>query len=446
VGIRRVGVVGAGFAGLRAAHLLACAGLEVTVLEARDRVGGRVWSSFPFGPQARIERGAEFVLPGNTTVDRVAGELGLALVGMGISYGVRHYRGAAPTSSAAVRAAALTVVALLDGDPSLAGSWTAAAVLDRAAAAGADPAALAALGARVEVTNGVGLAEQPAGVLADLDEATADVESRRVAGGNQQIALAMARELDARVRLGHAVQRLEQAAGPVGRAGQVLVSGLDGGGARFELAVDACVLAVPQAHATGLLAGLTGSGGALDLLGRLGQGHAAKLHVPLLGPAAAAAVFDVPGRWWSWTARDGAGDGADDPGQGRPVAPVVHCFAGSARVLDALDVGSGPQVWAQRLAEGRPDLPLEPGRALVTDWGADPWALGAYGYPVAGAWAGGAPLEPGRRTRLVGSVVLAGEWTAGPWSGFMEGALRSGERAAADVLALPAGPAGPADS
>ena len=40
----RVVVVGAGFAGLMAAWRLAQGGCDVVVLEARDRVGGRVWS------------------------------------------------------------------------------------------------------------------------------------------------------------------------------------------------------------------------------------------------------------------------------------------------------------------------------------------------------------------------------------------------------------------
>jgi monoamine oxidase len=53
-------VIGAGFAGLAAATELADRGVDVLVLEARDRVGGRVWSDR--AGCAVIERGAEFVL------------------------------------------------------------------------------------------------------------------------------------------------------------------------------------------------------------------------------------------------------------------------------------------------------------------------------------------------------------------------------------------------
>ena len=62
----RVVVVGAGYAGLAAADALRAGGAEVTVLEARDRVGGRVWS-VPFGPA-----------PGREAAE--AGEIGRAHV------------------------------------------------------------------------------------------------------------------------------------------------------------------------------------------------------------------------------------------------------------------------------------------------------------------------------------------------------------------------------
>ena len=73
----RVAVVGAGFAGLAAADRLAGAGLDVTVLEARDRVGGRVWSHTidVSGRACVVERGAEFILDGYDTFRALAAEL-----------------------------------------------------------------------------------------------------------------------------------------------------------------------------------------------------------------------------------------------------------------------------------------------------------------------------------------------------------------------------------
>ena len=63
----RVVVAGAGFAGLLAAHRVAQAGHQVVVLEARDRVGGRVWSQelMPGDRRSVVERGGEFVLDGS---------------------------------------------------------------------------------------------------------------------------------------------------------------------------------------------------------------------------------------------------------------------------------------------------------------------------------------------------------------------------------------------
>jgi len=70
----RVIVVGAGLAGLAAAEALHRAGVEVTVFEARDRVG-------------------EFVHPGHDAVRRVCARLGLTLFEKGTTYGDREPRG-----------------------------------------------------------------------------------------------------------------------------------------------------------------------------------------------------------------------------------------------------------------------------------------------------------------------------------------------------------------
>lgn len=53
-------VIGAGAAGLAAARVLADAGQRVAVLEARDRIGGRVQTDHAFGA-VPVERGAEFI-------------------------------------------------------------------------------------------------------------------------------------------------------------------------------------------------------------------------------------------------------------------------------------------------------------------------------------------------------------------------------------------------
>jgi monoamine oxidase len=69
-------VVGAGYAGLTAARRLVQGGRSVVVLEARDRVGGRAWTDhLPGG--APIDRGAGWLGPRHDAAFRLAGELGV---------------------------------------------------------------------------------------------------------------------------------------------------------------------------------------------------------------------------------------------------------------------------------------------------------------------------------------------------------------------------------
>ena len=67
---------------------------------------------------------------------------------------------------------------------------------------------------------------------------------------------------------------------------------------------------------------------------------------------------------------------------------------------------------------------------LLSRWDDDQWARGAYSARSASS-----PMDSDELQRPTGPIAFAGEHTAGEWHGLMEGALRSGERAAAQVLA-----------
>src|SRR5918999_6235238 len=69
-------VVGAGLAGLVAARKVAAADLDVVVLEARDRVGGRTLNE-SIGDGKVVELGAQWVGPTQDRVLKLIGELGL---------------------------------------------------------------------------------------------------------------------------------------------------------------------------------------------------------------------------------------------------------------------------------------------------------------------------------------------------------------------------------
>ena len=70
-----VAVVGAGLAGLASARALAAAGRSVVVLEARDRVGGRLWTGEVDG--AMLEIGGQWVSPDQDALIETLDELGL---------------------------------------------------------------------------------------------------------------------------------------------------------------------------------------------------------------------------------------------------------------------------------------------------------------------------------------------------------------------------------
>ncbi|MGZ5316374.1 MAG: flavin monoamine oxidase family protein [Solirubrobacterales bacterium] len=398
--MKRVAVVGAGFAGLAAADALRAGGAEVTVFEARDRVGGRVWS-VPFAG-AVAERGAEFILPGNTAVEGMAARFGLPLVRKGTPYGRREPRGEEAVEPAELEAAFERIAAAVPPGES---------VSDAIEGLGLPPRLDALLRARIEVSMGYSAADLVGSVLGEGAATFGDFDSFTVAGGNAEIARHLADELGEAVRLGAPVERVRWSVDGVSVAA--------GGG---ELDAAAAVIAVPASVLDRIAFDPPLEGPTADALAGVRYGQNAKLFVALRAPAPPSAVMSVRERFWTYTQL-----GPD----GEPV-PFVTGYAGTAPALDALGAEEGTSAWTERLAALRPELELNPEGAFVSNWRDDPWVRGSYS---ARSLAG--PLRDEDLARPVGPLHFAGEHAAGEWHGLMEGALRSGVRAAEQVLGGP---------
>jgi monoamine oxidase len=96
-----------------------------------------------------------------------------------------------------------------------------------------------------------------------------------------------------------------------------------------------------------------------------------------------------------------------------------------------LEIDRGPAKWADAVRALRPDLEYADAPPLLSTWHDDPWARGAYSARTLSS-----PLDDEALARPLGVVTFAGEHTAARWHGLMEGALRSGVRAATQVEEL----------
>lgn len=386
----RVLVVGAGLAGLSAAKRLHELGLDVTVLEARRRVGGRVWSH-RFDNGAVVELGGEWIDSSQETVTALAERLELSLVKTGQDFVTRDLLGADPIPDEHHRALAERLTGVISDLGEEAETRTIAEVLDTVD--DLSPA-MAVLRSRLEGTFAAPLAEVSATDLSaefGLGQASTYV---RVAGGNDRLAMEMARDLE--VRLGEPV-------GSVAQGVSGVTIGIDG---RLEQA-DLAVLAVPLP--------VLRSPGFLDdpppdlraALGALGMGTAVKVSVATVEepPMFRRQEPDIPG--WYWTGGDGSGH----------TRRAVTGFAGTHRGAATLAAEA-----SGRLAAAAPEVELA-GEPIVVDWGSDPWARGCY-----------SALGPGQRSHLArlaepwGRVLFAGEHVNG--TGTIDGAIRSGLAAA----------------
>ena len=453
-------VVGAGLAGLAAARALQDAGLEVIVLEARDRVGGRIWNGTLSDGRTVVELGGQWIGPTQRRVQALVAELGLETFptyGEGehlLAIGGRsaRYRGALPPLGPRVLADLAQAQARFDRlarRVPLEAPWAA----DRAEAW---DALTFATWIRRNVATRTGrelmaiyaeavLAIEPrdcsllhalfytasGGGIDALTSTRRGAQQDRFVGGSELLARRLADVLGDRVRTGVPVRRIRQTGGGVGPGdgtvgagpGAVEVTG-DGVTVRGRFAV----VAIPPT-----LAGRVDYDPPMparrdQLTQRIPAGSVIKCHV----------VYDEP----FWRAEGLTGQAVTDLG------PAKITFdnsppSGSPGVLlaflegdHARELGSWPAAerraavldGLRRLFGPRAERPEE---VVELDWSAEPWTRGCYGAHLApGVWTryGPALREP------VGRIHWAGAETAALHSGYMDGAISSGERAAAEIL------------
>ncbi len=413
-----VAVLGAGMAGLAAARALHDEGVEVVVLESRDRVGGRIWTDRAFAPGVPIELGAEFVHGEHVVIWRLIERLGLETRRWpkGDESRVRLAGGRSATMADAVR-----------DDPELAATrrWRLPPELpprpnedvrSYLLRAGFSPAQLRYV--QRWFANAVGESAHLLSAAAMLEilegQREAGHEDHRVTGGYDRLPRALAEGLA--VRTGVRVAVVEHG------AGGVTIHDADGSALRAEQAIVTLPVGVIRSGAVRFAPELPDAKRAA--VGALAMGPVIKLCYLFDEPVAEASIMAIytdqrPPMWWS-------------PSWGRPGEMQAWTgFVSGGAAIELLDLGPDAALDAALAALGRElGRPLPPplARRLV-DWPGDPDARGGYSVLLAG--------REGAREALAAStppLFWAGEASEPEArAATVHGAYLSGLRAAAEV-------------
>ncbi|WP_336662781.1 flavin monoamine oxidase family protein [Leucobacter sp. USHLN154] len=397
-------IIGAGLAGLTASWELEKLGHRCTVLEAKNRVGGRTWSQ-RLGNGEITERGGEYIFPTEYPIRRLAAEIGVPILSHNVRYGRRTVNGRVITFAElgdTVARVSSTLRSMIDDGESRVS-------LERAFAE--------ALGAGYRLDpvyrrTTTSAAADPNLISAEAvllrESSTADgyvEDGGRLVGGNQSLSIEIARRMGDRVRLEHPISALDQSATGV----QVTLT--DG----RVIDADAAVLAVPLPVLRELSLGFALPDAQQRAIDHRFMAVAAKLGVPTSRAGTDNALQNPYHTWWSWRSLSSDGEHRIN---------ALSSFAGGPFALEALNVASGPDGWVRALQQMRPELEID-GEVLLTTWEDDPFTRGSY--TAAGLDWEAADAKAFHRT--AGRVAIAGEHTGVAQS--LSGAVASGYRAAA---------------
>ena len=438
-------VIGAGFSGLAAARLVANAGKSVIVLEARDRVGGKVLNKVLEDGEI-TEAGGTYIGPTQTRMFALTKEYGVPLYptydkgdNVTVIGGNRIVGGYDP----ALEAEYVKLVTLLDTmsrqvpvsapwTASNAAEWDSITLYSWLLANNASADALEVFSALADLwgaeTRDVSLLfalyyiaaagnESTPGTLERLLDVNNGAQMYRFVGGSQLLAQLIAKKLGTRVIFKSPVRAIQWSADGVS-----VISD--------NLTVEAkqVIVAVSPALAAGITYEPKLTTPRAQFMQRYPMGSLIKVE----------AVYSKP--FW----RDAGLSGVSSMAPG----PVRSTFDNSPQnahvgILIGFVGGSRARAWTTLSCDERRaqvlggfaaafgDDALNPTEYFEFDWPSEQWSRGGpvgYGGP-------GVLLDFGSTIREpVGPIHWAGTEASTFWTGYMEGAVRSGERAAQEVL------------